>query len=86
MVEAGIEHRFLRVEGRRLFEHAHPEVAPVDDVARVIAVFSRKQRQEGRLAYAVLGDEAHLLPLGNGEADVLEKYQRTERFGQVLYV
>ena len=86
MVEAGIEHRLLRVEHGRLLQHAHPQVATVDDVARVVALLAGEYRQQRRLARAVLGYQPHLLAFAYGEADVAKQRQRAERLRQVLYV
>ena len=86
MVEAGIEHTLLRVELRRLFEHAHADVATVDDVALVVTLVASQYAEQRRLARTVLGNQADVLSLGHRETDVLEQYQRTKRLRQMLYV
>ena len=86
MVEAGIEHALLRVEHGRLLQHAHLQVATEDDTAAVVTLLAREHGEQRRLARTVLGYQAHLLSLSNGEADILEEHQRAKRLGQVLYV
>ena len=86
MVEAGIEHTLIRVELWRLFEHAHADVATVDDVTRIVAFMAGQYAEQRRLACAVLGNQADMLSLGHREADVIKQYQRAKRLRQMLYV
>ena len=47
MIKAGVKHAFRRVERRRLFQHAHLQVATEDDFAGIVALFSREDREQG---------------------------------------
>ena len=80
MIEAGVKHSFLRVEDRRLLQHAHLQVTTEDDATTVIAFLAREYRQQCRLTRTILGYQSHLLPLANREADVAEQLQGTKRF------
>ena len=86
VVEAGVEHALFGVEAGRLLQQPHAYVAPVDDVARVVALLARQDAEQRRLARAVLGHQAHALALGYREADVLEQGERAKRLGELLYV
>ena len=86
MVEAGIEHTFFRVESGTLLQHTHADVATEDDVARVVALFARQNREQCRLARAVLGYQTHMLSFGDRETDVFKQQQRAERLRQLLNV
>ena len=61
MVEAGIEHGLVFVKQRRLLQVSRAKVVAVDDLARVVALFTSNHRQQGRLARTVLGNESYLL-------------------------
>ena len=86
MVEASVEHRLFGVELWLLFEKADLDVAAEDDAARVDTLLAREQREQGRLARAVLGYQTYVLAFGYRERDVLEQNVRTERFRYVLNV
>ena len=86
MVEASVEHRLFGVELWLLFEKANLYVAAEDDAARVDTLLTREQREQGRLACAVLGYQTYVLAFGYRERDVLEQNVRTERFRYVLNV
>ena len=86
VVEAGIEHRVVRVEVWPLLQIAHSQVVAEDDLPVVVALLAGDDRQQRGLSCAVFGNESYLLPLGNGERDVLEQHLCAERFGQILYV
>ena len=86
MIEASIEYTLGRIEDGRLFEHTHPQVTTEDDVSRVVALHTGEDGKQRRFARTVLCDQSHLLPFGDGEADVAEQYQRAERLRQLLHV
>ena len=86
MIEAGIEDTLGGIEDGRLFEHTHPQVTTEDDVSRVVTLHTGEDGKQRRLARTVLRDQSHLLPFSDGEADVVEQYQRAERLRQLLHV
>ena len=86
MVETGVEHRLTRVELWRLLQIARLQVAPVDDATLVVALLARQNRQQGRFARSVLGNQPHTLSFSYRERDVLEQHLRAERLRQILYI
>ena len=86
MVKASIKHTLLGVELRRLLQHPHLQVATEDDAAAVVALLAREHGEQRRLTRAVLGNQPHLLPFGNREADILKQHQRAKRLRQLLHI
>ena len=86
MVEAGIEHRLVFVKQRRLLQVSRAKVVAVDDLARVVALFTSNHRQQGRLARTVLGNESYLLSCRYGERYIPEEQMCSEALCQMLYV
>ena len=86
VVETGVEHRFLGVELRCLFEYSHLYVATEDYASAVASLLAGNDGEEGGFSGSVFGNEPHFLPLRHAEADVLEKHERAKRLGEVAHL
>ena len=86
MVKTGVEHALLRIKDGTLLKHTHTDVAPVDDIAGVIALLTGQYGEQRRLARTVLGNQSHMLPFSNREADVVKQHKRAEGLRQSLNV
>ena len=86
MIEASINHLFFGIEYRRLLQHGHFQVATEDDLPVVIALLTRKNREQGGFSSTVLCYQSHLLSFGNTERDMLEQHLCAERFREILYI
>jgi hypothetical protein len=73
-------------EGRRLLEISHAKVAPEDDRARLGLFPACNDIEQGRLAHAVLGNQAYALALGEPEADVVKQHLVADGKRQVIYL
>ena len=86
MIEACLQHTFLRIKLRRLLQIAHLQVASVDDVSALVALFIHQHRHECRLSRAVSRHESHFLSFSDREGNIIKKNLCTKAFGEVLNV
>ena len=80
MIETCVQHRFIRIKGRRLLQISNLEIATEYDVSRIVPFLTRYYGQESGFARAVFCYQSYLLSLGNAETDIAEQCQRTKRF------
>ena len=86
MIEARLQHTFLRIKLRRLLQIAHLQVASVDDVSALVSLFIHQHRHERRLSRAVSRHESHFLSFSDREGNIIKKNLCTKAFGEVLNV
>ena len=86
MVKTSIKDGVVGVEGRRLLQIAYAQVVAEDNLSAVVALLTCDNGEQRALSRSVLGDEAYLLALGNGERDVFEQHLGAERLREILYV